>query len=352
MTNVERIDNSVITFQPQSTAPLSAEIVSGRIQSLLDNITEINTRSDDTYLFPMSAMTAGLALDYGTDDEAHVYGAIVPESTHQADKGMLHTLVSEDAFHPNWYLPSFADNITENVMPGFTIFNDKDALASYDLLTKDGMMVRAKDPSANGGGRQILLTSKEHLEDILSKYKDISKIGLVLEANTDRITNMPTVGQINLLGNKYSWISHNFNVIDNTALRFGGTHLSIAKGSHSDLLQEFEFNDGDVRAIKVAEAVLKEYRASNIKVGRCALDVLQGITSNGRQINGVVDPSLRPSASSVAEIRGIEEIHESKSLSSSVKLSFLYDKLLPIPDNAEVFLDHEKLRIAVEVIPK
>ncbi len=349
MINVEKIDNSVITFQPQSTAPLSAQVVSKRIESHLNNIPEIDKYSNDTYLFPMSALTAELALNHGTDDEAHVYGAIVPESTHQADKGMLHALVSDGAFHPNWYLPFFANNIRTNVMPGFTVFSDEDALEGYDLLIQSGVTVRAKDPSANGGGRQAVVDSKEDLQVILGKYKNISGFGLVLEANTDSITNMPTVWQVNLLGSTYSWISHNFNVIDNTALRFGGTNLLIAMGSHSDLLQRFEFNDGDIKAIKDAEAVLKEYKASNIKIGRCALDILQGTTSNGQQISGVVDPSLRPSASSVAEIRGIEDIHQSKTLSSSVKLSFLYNKLLPAPDKAEIFLDHEKLRIAVEV---
>ena len=102
MVNVERIDSSVITFQPQSTAPLSAEVVSKRIESHLNSIFNINKDSKATYLFPMSALTEDLALQYGTNDETHVYGAIVSESTHQADKGMLHVLVSQDAFHPNW----------------------------------------------------------------------------------------------------------------------------------------------------------------------------------------------------------------------------------------------------------
>lgn len=72
--------------------------------------------------------------------------------------------------------------------------------------------------------------------------------------------------------------------------------------------------------------------------------------SSGLFLSGVADPSLRPSASSPAEIRAIEAFteHPHASVVTS-RVDYDYAKSRPLDNGQELFVDHTRMNIFVEV---
>ena len=88
----------------------------------------------------------------------------------------------------------------------------------------------------------------------------------------------------------------------------------------------------------------------------CSGGILPGGVSGGRQLMGVVDPSLRPSASTPGEIVGLEHMIRNNKDSVDVELIYLRDNQDRIGLDAscehEVFVDTSHAKIVTRVIER
>lgn len=278
----------------------------------------INATADENCLiFPYHPMTD---VDYEACERmsraAPVYGAVVPHGN-MADKGMLHELVSEGSCRPEWYSAEFARGCLGAVLPGYTVFTRQDAVRATEQLADVGhSSVVLKDPSATRGEGQCMVTAQS-IHSILRTMNEttVRSKGLVVEAGIpqDRLIAY-SVGTVAVGEHMASWVGELWSDIDriNGGFLFGGNRMTVVKG------------DLDTLARQVAPAALKMaiaksntvhslYPSTGAQVYRATYDVLQDAEDDS--LGGVVDPSLRPSASTPGEIVALAAMaqrHQSK----------------------------------------
>lgn len=352
MKNVSLLNNPVLEYRPDSSVPVNiaavAERISGVLGRMINNTPDTNT---GTYYVPFAAVHEPLAHEVGISGEGDLYGGIVKEPQH-ADKAILHLLPETDTEHPSWYSTRFARNLSNVTLPGFTTFSAKDTFAAFNKMTEAGLTVRFKDPSNTGGLGQRFIGNHEELDKAIQDHGDkITEAGAVLEVDlTDHAT--VTVGYVNLAGQTYTWHGRPYDVQHNGMTRFGGNELTVVKGNFKQL-EKHSPNPHDRLAIRQAERVYEAYSFLGATVTRATLDAVQGTAHTGEFLSGITDPSLRPSASSAAEIRAIEAFHAHPN-AQVVKTRLVYDYAKDMQHSVdspqELFVSHPRMNIFTELV--
>jgi len=353
MPNVALLHNPVLEYRPDSSVPVNIAAVAARIAGVLGGELVEQTDLDDSgaYYVPFAAVEKPLADQYGITGQGDLYGGIVVKPQH-ADKAILHHLTDMDAVHPDWYSLTFARDVQDVVLPGYTTFTDKDSIKAFDLMQAQGLGVRFKDPSNTGGLGQQFIGNKRALESALYEHGDkIRDAGAIFEADlTDHQT--VTIGYVDLNDDVYTWFGKPYDVQHNGMTRFGGNELTVVRGDFDSL--DPHSPDAETKlAILQTKKVFEAYKKLGTIITRGTFDAVQGLSRDGNFISGITDPSLRPSASSAAEVRAIEVFAENAHAQTvTTRLDYDYAKVRTADQsrNRELFVEHNRMNIFVEVV--
>lgn len=351
MKNVSLLNNPVLEYRPDSSVPVNIAAVADRIAGVLRNTSHDSTAQSDTYYVPFAAVHEPLARQVGITGRGDLYGGIVKAPQH-ADKAILHELPDPIAESPEWYSQSFAKSLGDVALPGFTTFSPNDTITAYNHMRQEGLRVRFKDPASTGGLGQRLVDSHQELSQVMSEHgQKFSNVGAILEADlADAVT--VTVGYVDLAGQIYTWHGRPYDIEYNNQTRFGGNELTVVRGGFRELRKQCD-NSEDLLAVYQAEKVFNAYSTLGATVTRATFDAVQGVAANGAFLSGITDPSLRPSASSAAEIRAIEAFVD-KPEAQMAKTRLVYDyakQLSPAPGSSqEIFIAHDRMNIYVELL--
>lgn len=350
MADVILLDNPVLKYRPNSSVPVNIGAVAKRIASLLGGeMRETVDSRSKVYYVPFAAVHSDLATDKGIVGLGDLYGGIVREYQH-ADKAILHLLPSANAVHPAWYSPNFAESVRDVVLPGYTAFTYDDIEDGFNLMRSDGFSVRLKDPANTGGLGQHLIRSVEDLAETMTAYEGkLPNTGVVLEADLhDPVTI--TIGYVNIGGIVYSWHGRPYDVEHDGMMRFSGNELTVVRGG-LEVLREHSADPHDRLAIDQAERVFDAYSLLGTVVSRATLDAVQGTACDGAFLSGITDPSLRPSASSAAEVRAIEALVANPAATvAKTRLKYDYEKNAERSPAQELFVGHSRMNILVELM--
>ncbi len=343
MSRVVLLENPVLQYRPNSSVPVNIKAVADRIDS------HLGCGAGRTYFVPFAAVHANLALDRGISGIGDLYGGIVRHPEH-ADKAILHALPSRDAQRPGWYSARFARHVEAVALPGYTAFTIEDAVRAYRLMRSDDLTVRLKDPASTGGLGQHFIGTEAALVGILAQYEaKLAKTGIVLEADLHGPVTI-TIGYVNIDGAIYTWHGRPYDVSHDGMMRFGGNELTVVRGG-LDVLHRYAKDPHDRLAVDQAKRIFDAYSLLGTTISRATLDVVQGMSCNGAFLSGVTDPSLRPSASSAAEIRAVEALTDNPEATvAKTRLTYDYWKSIKRRPEQELFVDHSRMRILVELV--
>jgi hypothetical protein len=143
---------------------------------------------DDTLLLDEAACL-------GIRSSNDLYGGVVPHLFVKT-KAITHGLVDRDAERPPGWSTAFAERVREVVLPGYTVFSNRDAqMAARCMLTRGP--IRLKQPLSASGKDQTVVTTLNELDALLETVAadEMSAYGLVLEENLRRVRTL-SVGRL------------------------------------------------------------------------------------------------------------------------------------------------------------
>src|SRR5262249_1094672 len=149
---------------------------------------------DDTLLLDEAACL-------GTRSPSDLYGGVVPHLFVKT-KAITHGLVDRDAQQPPGWSTAFAERVRKIVLPGYTVFSNRDArVAAGRMLTRGP--IRLKNPLSASGKDQTVVTSLNELDAALEKVSadEMAEYGLVLEENLRQVRTL-SVGEVAVGGLK------------------------------------------------------------------------------------------------------------------------------------------------------
>lgn len=350
MKSIVLFNNAVVKLRPESSVPIKNGAVAERVAKLLGGqVCDITEKTGDKYLIPIDAVHEPDARKHGATGTDDVYGGIVKELEH-ADKAILHSLVSPYALRPAWYSRTFAKKVSKVVLPGFTVFSYEDAVAAFEAMQANGLAARFKDPTGTAERGQYVVQSREELDDIASNFGEaFIETGAVLETDLRNASTL-TAGIVLMAGQRYSWLGNPYDTYHKGLKRFGGNELTVVRGGFDVLAKRCD-DPRQKQAIQQISQVHEAYASIGASISRATFDVVQGVGSNGLFLSGVTDPSLRPSASSPAEIRAIEAFAEHPNASTiTSRVDYDYAKNGPLNKGQELFVGHSCMNIFVEIV--
>ena len=124
-----------------------------------------------------------------------LYGGVVPHLFVKT-KAITHGLVDRDAERPPGWSTAFAERVREIVLPGYTVFSNRDAqMAARRMLARGP--IRLKKPLSASGKDQTVVTSLNELDAVLEKVSadEMAAYGLVLEENLRQVRTL-SVGEV------------------------------------------------------------------------------------------------------------------------------------------------------------
>lgn len=278
----------------------------GRHQAAKDYTAPVFFVPDDTLLVDEAS-------SLGIRGPSDFYGGIVPHPFVKT-KAITHGLVEENAERAPGWSPTFAERVSEIVLPGYTVFSAGDArTAAKRMLRRGG--IRVKKPLGASGKGQSLVTTLQELDALLETYasEEMATYGLVLEENLRQVRTL-SVGQIAIDGFTVAYCGVQRITKDNEGRSvYGGSDLVCVRGGWDGL--DALAVEPDARA-GVAEAKLYDQAMSEypgFMASRRNYDIGQGIDSEGRPRSGVFESSWRIGGASPAELLALTEFAQDPS---------------------------------------
>lgn len=290
------------------------------------------------YFVPDDTLLQDEARRLGIHSPNQFYGGVVPFPFVKT-KAITHGLVSPAADRPDGWTPQFADAVREAVLPGYTVFDARDACIAAAMLLARGP-VRLKRPSCDGGCGQLVITAGREIGAFVARCtpSELASLGIVLEPDlretVTRSVGCTTIGPRMMIA--YHGIQR--TVINNAgASVYGGSHLTCVRGGW-DELERLDSDEHTRTAIRQARLY---DRAANTCFGLLAsrrnYDVLQGVDAAGEWRSGVLEASWRSGGASTAELAAIGDFARDPTLhiveASAVKA---FGRGHRIPPRAEV----------------
>lgn len=258
-------------------------------------------------------------------------------------KTLLHPVFGNPK--PEAHDVSFAEEVKDTVLPGFSAFTKKSALQTYiKLFRNDETNVRFKHPKKSDSDGQTVVHSTEETRKIITTHFDSEdeNLGLVLETNVIDPQTI-SIGEIVIGGVTYSRIGFQDEVENNEGNTvFGGGVVHVIEGSLSDLVSKRDGdNDAITLALRQAHTVLEAVRSRTTTSNYIACDVIQGTDVSGNLISGVTDLTLRTGGMTGAELIAIREMGTSgnKEQVAHVRLDYqasedpLYEEVILLNHN-------------------
>jgi hypothetical protein len=259
------------------------------------------------YFVPRDCLCTEEAEALGIQQPDDLYGGVVPLAFART-KVITHGLLGEESDRPPGWSQAFARAVADMVLPGFTVFDPRDArIAGLRLL--EGGAVRVKNPLAAGGRDQWVVNRPEELLAVLEQLapEDIAHHGLVLERNLSQVSTL-SVGHITLDGLTLIYHGTQWNTRDNLGHTvYGGSELFVVRGDREGL-GHLDVPPKVRRAI--AQALAYDRAATEhygVIASRRNYDVVVGTDAQGQELSGVLEQSWRMGGASGAEIAALQE---------------------------------------------
>ncbi|ODM71877.1 DUF3182 family protein [Bradyrhizobium elkanii] len=259
----------------------------------------------ELFLVPDDTLMLDEARSLGIHSPCQLYGAVVPYPFAKT-KVITHRLINTDAARPSGWSATFAENVCNAVLPGYTVFEVEGARTAAMRLLSRGP-VRIKEPLGDGGHGQTVVRTIAELNALLERLatEKIASHGLVLEANLRRVTTR-SVGCTMVGDRAIAYHGTQRSVTNNHGLSvYGGSHLICVRGGWAEL----EDLPMDPQA-RLAVAQARTYDRSTASfpgflASRRNYDVGQGLDARGHWRSGVLEASWRSGGASTAELAAL-----------------------------------------------
>jgi hypothetical protein len=243
-----------------------------------------------------------------------LYGGVVPYLFVKT-KAITHGLVDRHAERPIGWSTAFAERVQEIVLPGYTVFGNRDARTAASCMLTRGP-IRLKKPLSASGKDQTAITTLNELDAALEKIgaDELATYGLVLEENLRQVRTL-SVGQVALGSLRMSYHGTQRTVTDNQRRPiYGGSDLVCVRDGWEalDALPMSPEIRAAVAAARRYDQATEEFHG--FKASRRNYDVAQGIGADGRPRSGVLEPSWRVGGASSAEIMALAAFARDPSL--------------------------------------
>ena len=215
---------------------------------------------------------------------------------------------------PGWST-AFAERVREIVLPGYTVFSNRDAqMAARRMLTRGP--IRLKKPLSASGKDPTVVTSLDELDAVLEKVSadEMAEYGLVLEENLRQVRTL-SVGEVAVGGLKISYHGTQRTVADNEGRPvYGGSELVCVRGGWGvlDALPMSSEICAAVVAARRYDEATEEFHG--FTASRRNYDVAQGIGADGWPQSGVLEPSWRVGGARSAELAALAALGRDPSL--------------------------------------
>lgn len=276
-----------------------------------------------------------------------LFGGVVPYAF-AATKTITHALPPSATRFPEGWSEEFGRRVHDVVLPGYSVFSRRDALAAGRILLARGP-IRVKKPSGIGGLGQSMVSRIEQLEDELERLdaKEMERIGLVLERNLVQ-PETRSVGQVRVGEFLITYCGTQRLTANNRGSEvYGGSDLIIVRGDFDDLLQ---LPLGQQVHVAISQA--RTYHAAAMAcfrgmfASRCNYDIAQGVDEDGRWYSGVLEQSWRIGGASGAEIAALEAFRDDPSLSVvRASTTEIYGENPVLPPGAAVYFQGHDDRV-------
>ena len=292
------------------------------------------------YLVPSDTLVGvDHARSLGVEGVGDLFGGVVPHAF-VATKAITHPLLRSGAVAPTGWSEKFPRQVTDAVLPGFTVFSREDARLAAQALWALGPL-RLKPVCETGGRGQAVVTDARSLEDHLAPIDDstLAESGLVLEHNLRQVETL-SVGQVQVAGIVASYFGVQHLTPSNRGeMVYGGSELTVVRGGF-DALTAIAPN-ANVRQA-VAQALVYDSAAKSCFPGffasRINYDVAQGLDAAGRWCSGVLEQSWRVGGATGAEVAALEAIQAGRAQGAvQARCVEIFGPCTPPPEGAIVY---------------
>lgn len=189
----------------------------------------------DLFFVPDDTLMLDEARRLGLHSASQLYGAVAPYAFSKT-KAITHRLINAHAVQPRGWSATFAENVSNVVLPGYTTFDADDARSAAARLLSEGP-VRVKEPLGDGGHGQSVVSTMAELNAFLDEVpaEKIARHGLVLEANLHQVTTR-SVGCTIIGDRTIAYHGTQRSVTNHHGLSvYGGSHLICVRGGWAEL---------------------------------------------------------------------------------------------------------------------
>lgn len=250
----------------------------------------------------------------GIQDERDLFGGMVSHP-YMATKAISHPLPANGSFPPGW-TDAFAQQASDALLKGYTVFSKDDARCAAQLLLPEGA-VRIKPVQATAGRGQQVIEQLDQLEPLLADMDEqtLALWGLVLEENLDDVETF-SVGQVRVAGLTCSYHGSQRLTQDHQGTEvYGGSDLVVVRGDYHALLQ---LPLEDTVRLAVNQAMTYEHAAEQHFPGffasRRNYDIARGLDPHNHRRSGVLEQSWRLGGASSAEILALQAFADDPAL--------------------------------------
>lgn len=270
--------------------------------------------SGPLFFVPDDTLLLDEASRLGIRSSNDLYGGVVPHLFVKT-KAITHGLVDRHAERPLGWCTAFAERVREIVLPGYTVFSNRDARVAAGRMLVRGP-IRVKKPLSASGKDQAVVTTLNELDTVLEKVSadEMVAYGLALEENLRQVRTL-SVGHVAVGNLRISYYGTQRTVADNEGRPvYGGSELVCVLGG-------WEFLDALPMSAEVRAAVVAARRYDeateefhDFTASRRNYDVAQGIGADGWPQSGVLEPSWRVGGASSAELAALAAFAREPSL--------------------------------------
>ena len=287
--------------------------IAQRIADLLDvpfeGTFDRSKHGEKPYYYVPSGTIVGSALkeELGLRDETMLFGGYCPHAF-MPTKAITHGLLHELAERPDGWSHEFAALTRVAVLPGYTVFSEKDFLAAGEQLLERGPL-RVKPVEATAGRGQVLVRGMADLKQAAAVLKRdrLAECGVVLETHLEEVVTY-SVGQVRFPGIRLSYVGTQSLTQDNHGAEvYGGSTLQFARGDF-DALLSLSICEDKRQAVELARIYDQAADASypEFFASRRNYDVATGLDAHENRLFGVLEQSWRIGGASRAEIAALE----------------------------------------------
>jgi Protein of unknown function (DUF3182) len=266
------------------------------------------------YFVPDETLLVEEAASLGITSFRDLYGGVVPQPFVKT-KSIAHPLIGDDAERPDGWSLTFAEQVREVVLHGYSAFRARDARVAAARMLRHGG-VRVKEPLATGGRGQTLVTTIAELDAALEKLAedDIATYGIVLEENLRCVTTR-SIGQITVDDLTVGYFGTQRRTTNNNGQSvYGGSNLVCVRGGWK-ALDRLPLPDGLRLAVTQARRYDEATSAyPGFVASRRNYDIAEGIDAAGRPRSGVLETSWRVGGATGAEVVALTAFKQDPSL--------------------------------------